>query len=278
MFYKARIMKKIIFIINGFQLFHNDVEYAIQIAKREKAVLYGLFVHSLKPQEEEDYSFPNDLNLTDTDFTKESDKEEMLQLESAQVKVFEDTCNSGGISYKIQRIHENFLDALIDNSAFADLMIINAEINSTHYSLNSLLANSYCPVLVLSKEVGLFDKVIITYDGHSSSIHAMRQFAYLFTSWHHLPVYLVSVLPANIKEIEYKEQVEEWLRLQFPDVNINILKGDAKDELPLFISLHLNALVVMGSFGRSSLSRFFKESLASTVLEKTNTALFITHT
>lgn len=271
-------MRKILFIINGFQLFHNDLNYAIHIAEKEKAVLYGLFVQSLRPQEEENYSFPNDLNLTDTEFTKESDKEEMLQLESAQIKVFEDTCGSGGVNYKIQKIHENFLDVLIDNSAFADLMIINSAINSAHYSLNSLLANSYCPVLVLSKEVGLFEKVIITYDGHSSSIHAMRQFAYLFTSWQHLPVYLVSVLPVNIREIEYKDQVEEWLRLQFPDVNIHILKGEAKEELPLFISLHKNALVVMGSFGRSSLSRFFKDSLANIVLEKTNTALFITHT
>ncbi len=270
-------MKKILFIINGFQLFHNDLNYAIHIAKKENAILHGLFIHSLKPQELEGYLFPNDLSLINTDYTTASDKEEMLQLESAQIKVFEDVCISGGVSYKVQKIHEDFLDTMIDYSAFADLMIINAEVNTIYYSLNSLLANLLCPVLILSQEVQVFEKVIITYDGHSSSIHAMRQFAYLFTSWHHIPVYLVSVLPPNILEIEYKEMVEEWLRLQFPNVEIYALKGDVKEELPLFISLHQNALVVMGSFGRSSLSRFFKESLANVVLEKSNTALFITH-
>jgi hypothetical protein len=271
-------MKKVLIIINGLQLFHNDLNYAIHIVKKEKAVLHGLFVHSLEPQEPEGYSFPNDMNLTNTDYTIESDRQEMLRLENAQIKLFKDVCASGGVNCKSHSIHTNFLDVLIDHSAFADLMIINAEVNTTYYSLNSLLTNVYCPVLLLSKEVEIFDKVIITYDGHSSSIHAMRQYAYLFTSWHHLPVYLVSVLPQNILEIEYKDQVEDWLNLQFPDVHINILKGEVKEELPLFISLNQNALVVMGSFGRNSLSRFFKESLANVVLAKTKTALLITHT
>ncbi|MCU7549286.1 universal stress protein [Chitinophagaceae bacterium LB-8] len=271
-------MKKILIIINGFQLFHNDLNYAIHLAKTEKAVLHGLFVHNLKLQEVEGYAFPSDINLTDTNFSIESEREELVKLQSAQVKLFEDICSSGGVSFKSQLIHENFLDALIYNSAFADLVIINAEVDTTYYSLNSLLTNLYCPVLLLSKEVGIFDKIIIAYDGHSSSIHAMRQFAYLFTSWHHLPVYLVSVLPQNIREIEYKEQVQEWLSLQFPDAHINVLKGDVKEELPLFISLNQDAIVVMGAFGRSSLSRFFKESLANVVLAKAKTALFITHT
>jgi nucleotide-binding universal stress UspA family protein len=271
-------MKKILMIINGFQIFHNDLNYAIHIAKKEKAVLHGLFVHNLKLHEGEEYAFPSDINLTDTNFSNESEREELLKLQNAQVKLFEDVCTSGGIRFKSQPIHDNFLDALIDQSAFADLMIINAEVNTTLYSLNSLLTNLYCPVLLLSKEVEIFDKVIITYDGHSSSIHAMRQFAYLFTSWHHLPVTLVSVLPQNIRDIEYKEQVQEWLSLQFPDAHINVLKGEVKEELPLFISLNQNAIVVMGAFGRSSLSRFFKESVANVVLAKTKTALFITHT
>jgi nucleotide-binding universal stress UspA family protein len=270
-------MKKIIMVINGFQLFHNDLDYAIHIAKKEKATLCGLFVHSLIPKELEGYALVSDINLAGTNFDQELEGEELLQRENAQIKLFEDVCIKRGVRFISQPINENFLDVLIEQSAFADLMIINAEVNTTYYTLNSLLTNTYCPVLLLSKEVGFFDKVIFAYDGHTSSIYAMRQFAYLFTAWHHLPVYLVSVLNEHSGEIEYNEQVKEWLSLQFPKVHLNLLKGNVKEELPLFISLNQNALVVMGSFGRNSLSRFFKESLANVVLAKTNTALFVTH-
>jgi nucleotide-binding universal stress UspA family protein len=33
----------------------------------------------------------------------------------------------------------------------------------------------------------------------------------------------------------------------------------------------------MGAFGRSTLSRFFKDSLANIIVEQTNAPLFITH-
>ena len=122
-------MKKILFIINGFQLFHNDLKYAIHIAEKEKAVLHALFVHNLNPQEVEGYAFPSDINLTAKNFNIESERAELVKLQSAQVKLFEDICSSGRVSFKSQLIHEDFLDAIIDNSAFADLMIINADVD-----------------------------------------------------------------------------------------------------------------------------------------------------
>lgn len=270
-------MKKILIIINSFHFSKPILDYAIYIAKKEKAILYGLFLQNQHEAGSEGYPFPSDIGMTETGISNETGSVEMKKVEDAVVKVFEDACIVGGINFNICIIGENYLDSLIDQSAFADLMICDAELTSTHFSLSSLLANAYCPVLLIPDDAKVFEKIIITYDGYSSSIHAMRQFAYLFTFCHHLPVHLVSVLPHNIREIEYKELVKEWINLQYSNVGIEVLKGDVKFELPRFINQHKNALVVMGSFGRSLLSRFFKESLANVVLAKTKTSLFITH-
>src|SRR5690349_19230871 len=103
-------MKKIILLINGFQLLHHDLEYAIYIAKKENAILHGLFVYSLIPQEGQNYLFPNDLSLTNSDYTTASDREEIQQLENSEIKVFEDICTNSGVGYAVLKVQENFLD------------------------------------------------------------------------------------------------------------------------------------------------------------------------
>ena len=56
-----------------------------------------------------------------------------------------------------------------------------------------------------------------------------------------------------------------------------IVKGEPKEELASFISAYSHLPVMRASYGRSSLSRFFKESLVNFILEKTNAPIFIAH-
>ncbi|MBS1605494.1 MAG: universal stress protein [Bacteroidetes bacterium] len=36
-------------------------------------------------------------------------------------------------------------------------------------------------------------------------------------------------------------------------------------------------IVVMGAYGRTAVSRLFRQSLSNTILQKTNASLFVTH-
>lgn len=270
-------MKKILVINNDYHVPQSALDFAIQIAKKEKATLYGLFVQSLQNKDAEDYLFPSDINLTDTDFTKATDKQENLQFEETNIQLFSDICSSSGVPYKTHPIHAAFLDTLIDHSAFADLIVCDADTSPSQYSIKTLVANAHCPVLLVNKDYKQIDNIIFTYDDKSSSIHAIKYFTYLFKFYSNLPVHFVSVVPHNVIGIEYADLIKEWLPLHYANAQIVILNGETKEELSGYINNHSNPLVIMGAFGRSSLSRFFKESLAYLILEKTNAPLFITH-
>lgn len=270
-------MKKILVLNHDYQVPQSALDYAIRIARHDGATIVGLFVQRLKKRDEEGYFFSNDIHPADTAFTKTTDEEENLHLEDTAIQLFSDTCTAAGVLLKTHSIHSNFLEALIDHSAFADLIICDADTPPALYAVKTLLAHAHCPVLMVNKDCKQTDAIVFTYDDKSSSIHAVKLFTYLFGLYRDLPVHFVSVVPHNVLGIEYEDLIREWLPLYYPNAAIEILKGETKQELPRFINSLSNPLVVMGAFGRSSLSRFFKESLANVILEQTNAPVFIAH-
>ena len=270
-------MKKILVIHNDYHVSQTALKFAIEIAEKEKATLFGLFVASLKNADAESYLFPSDINATDTDFTKATDEQENLGYEQTSIKLFGDMCLAAGLPFKTHTIHADFLNSLVDHTAFADLLICDGESSPLQYSIDTLASNAHCPVLLVNDDYKQVDNIIFTYDDKSSSIHAAKYFTYLFKFYNHLPVHFVSVVPHNVIGIEYEDLIKEWLPLHYPNAKIEILKGSAKEELADYINKHPNALVIMGAFGRSSLSRIFKESLANSILKKTNAPIFIAH-
>ena len=59
---------------------------------------------------------------------------------------------------------------------------------------------------------------------------------------------------------------------------VEVLPGKPSEVLPAFVAHHGGTpLVVMGAYGRTAVSRFFRQSLADAVMEKTDASLFTTH-
>lgn len=269
-------MKKILVLINDYKVPATALNFAVKLAVQNEAALFGIFAQSLK-YSDDSYLFPSDINLTDKDLTTATDEDEHLQFLDTSMKLFADTCEAANVSFKTHTISANHLDTLIDHSAFADLIVCDADTPPLHYSMNTLLANAHCPVLMVNKDYLQADSLVFTYDDKSSSIHAVKWFTYLFGMYKKLPVHFVSVVPHNVLGIEYEDLIREWLPLHYPNATIEVLKGETRDELTKFINELSNPLVIMGAFGRSSLSRFFKESLASIIVEQTNVPLFVAH-
>jgi len=269
-------MKKILLLINDYKVPATALSFALKLALQNEATLFGIFAQSLK-YSDEGYLFPGDITLTDTDLTTAKDEDEHLQFLDTSMKLFADACEAANVSFKTHSLTAKHLETLIDYSAFADLIVCEADSSPIHYSMSTFLADTHCPVLMINKDYNSTDTLVFAYDDKLSSIYAIRLFSYLFGFYKDLPVHFVSVLPTHVLGLEYDDLIREWLPLHYTNAKIEIIKGDTKNELTNYINRLSNPLIVMGAFGRSSLSRFFKESLANYIITQTNAPIFIAH-
>ncbi len=269
-------MKKILVLINDYKVPATALKFAIKLAVQNDATLFGIFAQSLK-YSDGSYLFSSDINLTDKDYTTSTDEEEHLQFLRTSMKLFADTCKAANISFKTHSVSTRHLATLIDYSAFADLIVCDADTAPIQYSMNIFLADTHCPVLMINKDYINTDTLVFAYDDKLSSIYAVRLFTYLFGIYKNLPIHFVSVVPINVLGLEYDDLIREWLPLHYPNAKIEIIKGETKSELTNYINSLYNPLIIMSAFGRSSLSRFFKESLANYIMTQTNAPIFIAH-
>jgi len=269
-------MKKILVLINDYKIPGTALNFAIKLAVQNEATLFGIFAQSLK-YSDDSFLFLNDMNLTDKDVATAPDVDEQLQFLATSMKLFAETCEAANVSFKTHSVSTKHLERLIDYSAFADLIVCDADTAPIHYSMNTFLADTHCPVLMINKDYINTDTLVFAYDDNLSSIYAIRLFTYLFSFYKNLPVHFVSVLPTNVIGLEYADLIKEWLPLHYPNATIEIIKGEAKNELTNYINSLSNPLIIMGAFGRSLLSRFFKESLANYIMTQTNAPIFIAH-
>jgi nucleotide-binding universal stress UspA family protein len=270
-------MKKIVVAFNDFSLPVRVMDCAIEMAALHGATLVGLFMNSVEPVSGETYPWPNDINLTDKDFTKKTDTQEKLRLEQSITTLFKNACVDADIPFHIQEVHKNHLDVLSDQSEFTDMVLMDARSESSQYSLKTFLTNTRCPVVLVPYSYEKPASIIFTYDDTSPDMYAIKAFTYLFTALKHLPVSLVSVVAPNILGLQYREQIESWLMPHYPNATVDILKGTVKDELTAYINQQKSPLVVMGAYGRSNLSLLFKESLANMIVQNTRAILFMAH-
>ena len=269
-------MHKILLLVtHGFP--HHLLDFANELCKEDPCKVTAIFTNSLKRVDKDSYFFPSDINATDTDFTKASDEEEETRLLEDKMKLFIDYCEANSIYHAARTITGNYLENINDETAFADYVLCDANLDLELFSMPNFISSAACPVLLIPAATAFFDHVIFTFDGHISSIHAMKQFSYLFSKSKNLQVSLVTIVPPHNAVMDYDTLVREWITTHFPEANIEILQGDVKEQLPAYINQFKNSLVVMGAFGRNALSKLFKESLVPTILKTTKAPLFISH-
>jgi nucleotide-binding universal stress UspA family protein len=69
----------------------------------------------------------------------------------------------------------------------------------------------------------------------------------------------------------------DLLRAHYSSVRSQALKGDPRNELVTYFFMQSKKIVVLGAYGRSMLSNFFKKSNADRLLRTVDLPLFITH-
>jgi nucleotide-binding universal stress UspA family protein len=193
-------------------------------------------------------------------------------------------CSNRGVNAQVTRINEPSANSIVEESRFADLLIINADTSfkdrpegSPSQFVKEILAETECAVILAPYSFFGVDEILLTYDGSKSSVFAIKQFAYLFPELKDKKVNLVQIDEEELVDSTETEKIRELLKLHFPNFEIQHIKGKPADELFGYLLGRKNLFVVMGAYGRTLLSNLFRPSAASLVVKAINLPLFIAH-
>ena len=278
-------MEKILLALDAHQPETNTIDFACFIARLTDSKLTGVFLEDIL-QEEMTYvagtAKPTCIGRPE----KASGEPEGVPVDivSRNISRFKESCICRETRSLIHRDRGIPLSEVVEESRFADLIIVDpvTSFSKSDRSVPSrfvkdILLDSECPVLIAPYSFEGLDEIIFTYNGTQSAVYAIKQFTYLFPGLSGKKAIVVNVSRGDTESIEQQFKMKEWLKAHYRDVEFVILKGDASDEIFGYLIEKKSAMVVMGAYGRSLLSRFFQSSHARLIVRTVNLPVFITH-
>lgn len=275
-------MEKILLALDAQRLNTSTIDFACFVAKLTHSKLTGLFLENIL--QEDMSNVPGAAAPTCVGRPGAiSSEEEETDVVSQNIRRFKESCVCRETSHLIHRDRGIPLSEVMEESRFADLIIVDPVTSFSRTDrevpsrfVKDVLLEAECPVLVAPYSFDGIDTVIFMYNGSPSSVFAIKQFTYLFPDLAGKKAIILNVRN-DTSAIEQQFKMKEWLRAHYQDIEYVILKGDPTDEMFGYLIEKKNAMVVMGAFGRSLFSRFFKPSHARLVMKTINLPLFIAH-
>ena len=274
-------MQRILVVINAHNPELESISFACKMAEVTKTKLTGLLVENLYFNYIPTGGFESPYFET---YGTSSNEPVVADIDQA-TRIFKEECKIKGITPDIIIDKGDPIQEIVFESRFADLVIIDADLSfydneeqlPSHF-VKEVLAKAECPVLIAPEKFDRVNEIVFCYDGRLSSIFSVKQFTYVMPEFRGQKVTLLQV--NNRSEVEFDEsdrRMMEWLRAHYPSICYHALKGDAKDELFNYFFMQQNKLIVMGAYGRSMLSNFFRKSDADLLIRMVDLPLFITH-
>jgi hypothetical protein len=277
-------MKKIIAVLDGLKCSDSTISYAIEIAKHSNTHLVGVFLDDFTYTSYKIYDLITKGGVSEDQLKEFEDKDKVTRKNASTA--FENDCKNAGIAYSIHHDKAIAGQELLHESIYADLLVIDARETFTHYEeaaptrfIRELLSDVQCPVLLVPPKYKPIDKIILLYDGAPSSVHAIKMFSYLLPVLKHLPTEVISVknmegdlhLPDN-------RLMKEFMKRHYPDANYTILRGLAETEITSHLKMEKqNPIIVAGAYRRSTVSRWFRQSMADILMSEIKSPLFVAH-
>jgi len=207
-----------------------------------------------------------------------------MELIERNISIFKEGCINRGVCSTVHRDRGVPAHELIEESRFADIIIADSETSfNKRYEgiptefVRDILKKAECPVIIAPENFDAVDEIIFTYNGSASSVFAMKQFTYLFPQFHNKKVSIIQVNKQGKWEDSHRYKFNEWLKEHYDDLHFEALKGEADSNLFDYVFGKGNIFLVMGAYGRNSLSRFFKRSRADLLIEIAMRPIFIAH-
>lgn len=271
-------MKKVIIPFDGSDFSKSALNFAFKLNKLKPLFLTGLFL----PDYSEMYYYVGfeTITLPPLMFLPEHHQEKEI---NESVNIFRNFCIENGIDYSIYKgTGEYGLYQLNKESRYADLIIINSERfypenNKTESSLTNILEGSESSVLLIP-EHGVFpDNIILAYDGSKSSVHALKQFAYLCPELCDKKTTLVYADKNEKHMLPNLQKIKEWATHHFSNLTFYKLEADPTKYFETWLMEVENPLLISGAYNRSALSRLFKKSFAENFIHEHKIPIFVSH-
>lgn len=277
-------MKKIIAILDGLKYSASNVEYAIFIAEQEKAHLVGVFLEDISYRSYALSELVDESGVSDQRIREYREHDKHVRAKS--VDQFEQACQLAGLNYSVHKDKDTAIEALLHESIYADLLIIDANETFLHHTegrpshfMRHLMADVSCPMLLVPSKFRLINKTAFLYDGTPSSVYAIRMYDYILPTFKNLPAEVISVKsPASSMHLPNGKLMKEFMKRHYPDANYTVLKGIPSEEIITCLKKEShNTIIVLGAYHRGGLSRWIYPSMADNLLIGLKSPLFIAH-
>ena len=271
-------MRKILLAINALDLNTPSIDFACYIAALTKSKVTGVFLENVLNEEITEDAYVSRLN------ENELSHNQRQAIVDQNIQLFKNICQEKGIAACIHRDRGMPATEIIEESRFADLIIVEPDMSfkkklegSPSGFVKDILVEAECPVIISPQSFDGVDEIMFSYNGSKSSVFAIKQFTYLLPELRNKKITLVEVNKSNELTVRSKPKIFEWLKNYYSDVHYEILYGEAEEELFKHVFEKRNIMLVMGAYGRNPISSFLKESRAALIVRTTNLPIFITH-
>lgn len=281
---KTAGMKKIIAAFDGLKYSESTKEYAIQMTRLTNSRLVGVFMDDPTYSSYKIYELVTRNGVSESKLKKLDAQDKATR--NAAAKKFITDCSEAAVDFGVHHDHNVAIHELKHESIYADLLIIDSAETLTHYTeklptrfIRDLLSDAQCPVLVVPQRYNAIKKVVLLYDGEPSSVHAIKMFSYLLPQLNELETEIIFVNPVNsILHMPDKALMQEFMTSHYPGAKYTLMKGRAENEIIRYLKpINKNTLVVLGAYRRGTVSRWFRESMADTLMKELKLPMFIAH-
>jgi hypothetical protein len=278
-------MKKIVAAFDGLRFSESTLRQSIMISKNRQAHLVAVFLHEFY---QPGYLFAENIMIGNTNGKNiiEALYHQDAETFKQSIQRFEDACCDEWIEYTIHREKKSSLKSLVHESLFADLMVIDPR--DSFSALDSkepswfghvLLKEAQCPVLAVSKHPHEPHRPVFLYDGHPSSIYAMKMFTYLFPELRDEDAEIITVKSPTLNlHVPNHTLVHEWVKRHYTKAGFTSVPGDTQHLIQMLKERDNDRIIVTGAYDRSRLSMFLIPSLADDIITGVKSPVFIAHT
>jgi hypothetical protein len=272
-------MKKILLLCDGENFPSGAIRFIKNMREKEPLYVKGLFFNPIDILEMIPVSF---IPISEPYVRlKEQEKALVHKSQNKFIEAFE----SAGIKYDIHpNTGEWNRELFVRESRFADLVVISEELfclnlmeAQPNYFMTEALHASECPVVVVPENFKCIEHLAFAYDAGKESMHAIKQFVYLFPDLLDLPADFVHIKKEVTDEIPERTLLGEYTFSHFEAQYTSKLHFDPKKYLTSWLGNKKNVFMVSGSFSRSAVSNTFKKSFAGNVIAEHTCPIFIAH-
>lgn len=275
-------MKKILFVTDALDLHLETLDFAGYLCGLTKSKLLAIFLENDESEMRTDSMVRTAAINAGLHVTEESISLKQHTCDT-NIQRFKTACENKGIDCAVHRDRGNPLSEVIIESRYADLLLLHPgttfspDIEETPSDfVKDVMSHAECPVVLMPASFSGIGELVFTFDGKASSIHAIKQFTYLFPQLNELKTVVISVNPEEVDPNE-RYKFREWMHAHYNYLDFLSTEGNVKVGLVELLLGRDKSFVVMGAYGRNMLSNYFSHSHADSVIKVISQAVFIAH-